>query len=88
MFHFRFSSLAFRFEINKEAQSEQNVGLLQIEVPGADHVDNTVTIDGASMVPSSMQGTDTVYDTQGGGPMQVSERRLLCYETHWPDDVQ
>jgi len=43
-----------------------------IEVPGADNVDNTVTIDGASMVPSSMQGTDTVYDTQGGGPMQYS----------------
>ena len=48
------------------------MGLSQIEVPGAEHVDNTVTIDGASMVPSTMQGTDNVYDTQGGGPMQVS----------------
>ena len=71
-FHFRFSSLAFRFEINKEAGSDENVGLLQIEVPGAEHVDNTVTIDGASMLPSTMQGTDTVYDTQAAGPMQVS----------------
>ena len=66
-------SLAFRFEINKEARSEQNVGLLQIEVPGAEHVDSTVTIDGASMLPSTMQGTDSVYDNQGGvAPMQVS----------------
>ena len=50
------------------------MGLLQIEVPGAEHVDNTVTIDGASMVPSTMQGTDALYDTHGGGggPMQVS----------------
>ena len=50
------------------------MGLLQIEVPGSEHVDNTVTIDGASMVPSTMQGTDALYDTQGGGggPMQVS----------------
>ena len=72
-FHFRFSSLAFRFEINKEARSEQNVGLLQIEVPGAEHVDSTVTIDGASMLPSTMQGTDSVFDNQGGvAPMQVS----------------
>ena len=49
------------------------MGLLQIEVPGAEHVDSTVTIDGASMLPSNMQGTDSVYDNQGGvAPMQVS----------------
>ena len=43
---------------------------MQIEVPGAEHVDNTVTIDGASMLPSSMQGVG--YEPEGGGPMQVS----------------
>ena len=75
-----FQVLLSGFEINKEARSDQNVGLLQIEVPGSEHVDNTVTIDGASMVPSTMQGTDTVYDTQGGGPMQVSVCNSIKYK--------
>ena len=47
---------------------------MQIEVPGAEHVDNTVTIDGASMLPSAMQGVG--YETEGGGPMQVSDESM------------